>query len=423
MKKTIFLFCLIIFTIPFNNVRGVFNDRTFEFDDFNLVLDNYYIDGSRGVAIEKTGVNPFYTTIYFAGESFIINGILKTDENFILYGSNHIIGNETYYDALFIVIDYEGNLINKTTVDYGDLEEVKGAYFIDGILIIHSKKSTDDGIDFVFENNYFSAYGPEYQLLDTIEIGTEIYKLEANDKYILFTYENDNIFDGAIRSDLSLLLPSDRIEIENNQIFIDEVHVEFLNDAFLNGELVQNGVVINYPGNYLLNYKLAEYNFVLKPIVSGFEDNQIYNNAVTPYISSGNIILNNDIFISETMISKPGNYELSITGINDYLETYNFTITSDMKGIINNQTYNDTVEISFNGEGYLNNQFVTSPVLVPEEGEYILKINGENNYLETYYFQIEKDDESVTIVDFVQKFDIVILVVALLTGGIILKKK
>jgi len=423
MKKTIFLICLIFFIFPFNTVKGVFNDKTFEYDDFNIILDNYNLVGNRGVTIEKTGVNPFYTTIFFEGESFIINSILRSEDYFVLYGSNRVAGAETFYDALFIVIDYEGNMLNKTTVDYGDLEEVVGAYLIDEILIIHSVKSTRDEIDFTFENNYFAAYGPNFNLLGTVEIGTEIEKITSNEKYVLLDYERDYLVDVGIKSDLSFLLPSDRINIEDEEIFVDEIHIDFLNDAFLNGELVQNGLTLSYPGNYKLSHNLSEYNFSLRPLILGFEDNNVYNDSVTPYISSGNIILNNDIFISGTIIDKPGNYELSIDGINDYLETYNFTITSNMNGIINNQIYNDTVEISFKGEGYLNNQFVTSPLLVSEEGEYILKISGENNYLETYYFQIIEDEESVGIVDFIQKFDILILVVTLLTGGIILKKK
>ena len=56
-------------------------------------------------------------------------------------------------------------------------------------------------------------------------------------------------------------------------------------------------------------------------------------------------------------------------------------------------------------------------------GEYILKINGENNYLETYFFSIEKIEEETRFIDFVQRVDILVLVVVLVSGGIILKKK
>jgi len=109
--------------------------------------------------------------------------------------------------------------------------------------------------------------------------------------------------------------------------------------------------------------------------------------------------------------------------VNGYIETYTFTITSDMEGIINNHTYLESLEVTFNGEGYLNNQFVSSPLEVNNIGDYILKIRGENNYLETYYFNISADTDKLSILDFVQRFDIYILVIVLISGGIILKKK
>ena len=66
---------------------------------------------------------------------------------------------------------------------------------------------------------------------------------------------------------------------------------------------------------------------------------------------------------------------------------------------------------------------MTSPLEVNDVGEYILKMRGENNYLETYYFQIGADTNEMNMLDFVQKFDIYILVIVLISGGIILKKK
>ncbi len=43
--------------------------------------------------------------------------------------------------------------------------------------------------------------------------------------------------------------------------------------------------------------------------------------------------------------------------------------------------------------------------------------------METYYFSIEEDEVSTSFVDFIQRVDILVLVVVLISGGIILKKK
>ncbi|MCK5761590.1 MAG: hypothetical protein KAH16_01690 [Candidatus Izimaplasma sp.] len=423
MKKIVFLLCFIIFTIPMTIVSSYGNNEIYSFGDYDIIVSDYTQDDSHGISIEKTGVDPFYTVLNNENESYIINGVIKTNTHFIVFGSNHIYGNDTYYDSMFLVLDQLGNIVNQITFDYEDLEEIVGAYFIDNVLILHTVKSTDDGMEYKFVTNYFSSYDLAYNLLNTIEINTDIKKISSNEEYILFNYEYDDLYDGAIRDDLSIMLPTDIINISNNQIFIDEVTIEFLNSALLNNEIVQNGITIDYPGNYKLVYNNSEYNFVVMPIVSGIEDNKIYNECLTPKISAGNIMLNNDIYISGTEINIPGNYELIITGINNYTETYHFTITSNMDGIINNHIYLEPVVMTFNGEGYLNNQYVESPIEVTDDGEYILKIKGENNYLETYYFQIEEDVETMTIISFIQKFDIFILVVVLISGGIILKKK
>ena len=426
MKKTVFLLCLIIFTLPNITVNSYGNNETYSFDNYDIIISDYTLNGNRGISIEKTGINPFYTVVDNEGEYYIINGVIKTDIHYIVYGGIHLNGNETYYDSMFIVFDQLGNLVEKTTIyidEFDDLEEIVGAYLIDNILIFHNIKTTDDGMEYHFVTNYFTSYDLSLNLIDTIEISNDIKKITSNDKYILLNYEYDNDYNCAIRDDLSILLPTDIIDIENNQVFIDEVSIEFLNRALLNDKIVSNGVTIDYPGNYKLVHNNFEYNFVVKPKVSGVVDNIITNEGVSPVISAGNIMLNNDIFVSDTEINYPGNYTLSIKGINNYFDNYNFTITSDMEGITNNHIYYEDVTVTFNGEGYLNNQFIESPIEVSEAGEYILKIKGENNYLETYYFQIEKTVETMTLVSFIQKFDVFILVGVLITGGIILKKK
>ena len=423
MKIAVFLLCLISFVLPSTKVYAGINDRIYSFDNFDIIVDDYFDNGEKGVSLEKTGTDPFFTAVLTEDERYIVNGIVQMNDNFIVFGSAHITGNPTYYDAMYFVLDSGGTLIKKEIIDYDDLEEVRGVYLIDNILIFHTIKSHDDGISFVTMENYFTTYDLNYNYIDEMSIGSEIRKISSDNNYVFFNYEPDNLIDGAIRDDLTILFPNELIDIANNEVFIDSVNIEFLNQAILNGETISNSIFINYPGNYKLLYNNAEYNFIVKPTISGIEDNMIYTSSVTPLISAGNILVNNDVYISGTVIDEPGNYELTVNGVNGYIETYNFTITSDMDGIINNHTYLEAVEVTFNGEGYLNNQFVSSPLEVNDIGDYILKIRGENNYLETYYFDISPDTDKLSIIDFVQRFDIYILVIVLISGGIILKKK
>ena len=423
MKKTVFLLCLLVLILPKTSTQAAGNDKTFDFDNFNIVIENYTVDGEKGFTVNKTGTNPFYTIICEEDETFIVNGVTQVRDSFIIYGSTHRIGYPTYYDAFFIVLDAFGGIVTKQAYDYNDLEEIVGVYLLDELLVFHTEKSNDNGRNFVIVNNYFTSYDLNYNLIDEMEIGSEIRQIYSDGNYVFFNYDADILLDGGIRDDLTILLPTDLINIENNEIFTSNIYIEFLNEARLNNDVIRNSIYIEYPGNYKLVHNNREYNFVVVPLISGIEDNRSYINGVTPVISAGNILLNNDVFISGTKVDFPGNYELTINGVNGYKETYNFIVTSNMQGVINNHTYTEPIEIIFNGDGYLNNQFVTSPLEVDDIGEYILKIRGENNYLETYYFQIGTDTDEMNMLDFIQKFDIYILVIVLISGGIILKKK
>ncbi len=423
MKKAIFLFALVIITI-FNLTEGGFvQGRTFEIDDYEIIVTNFKEERSVGFTVEKTGVNPFVATIIDYEKHYYIDGASVIGDYFILYGYGFTLDTDTEYDSFFVVFDSAGNIIKKELRDYGNMNNVKSVYYIDNIFITYNEKIIDEGYSYSFSSNFFSSYDLNFDYVDSIEVGSRIRKLSSNDKYILIGIENSSYYDFGIRSDLSTLNNDDVIDITEGEVFIGEVDIEFLNSATLNNEYVENGVHIDYPGEYSLVHNSNIYNFTVEPIITGVENGNIYEESVTPYINSGNIILNNDIFISNTEISDPGIYELKVTGANNYTTELSFTITSNLEGIINNHVYQEPVVLTFNGEGYLNNQYIDSPYEVGEEGDYILKINGENNYLETYFFSIEVNEEETRFIDFIQRVDILVLVVVLISGGIILKKK
>ncbi len=330
--------------------------------------------------------------------------------------------SNTEYDSLFFVIDSAGNTIHKDLRDFGSMETIKNIYYIDDILITFTQSVNEIEMSYEFNSNYFTSYDHNFNVIDTIEVSTKIRKLSSNDFSILVGY-NSNEYDIGIRSDLSLIKKDDLLNMPEGNSFIDSVTIEFINGATLNGDLIENGIVISYPGDYSLKYNNRIYNFTVLPIINGVIDNEIYNESITPTISNGNIILNNDVYLSNTEISNPGNYEMIVKGANNFTEIRTFTITSNLKGIINNKSYIDPVTLDFNGDGYLNNQFIESPYEVSESGEYILKILGENSYMETYFFEVGEDVNKTSIIDFVQRVDILVLVVVLISGGIILKKK
>ena len=72
---------------------------------------------------------------------------------------------------------------------------------------------------------------------------------------------------------------------------------------------------------------------------------------------------------------------------------------------------------------YLNNTFITSPYVVEQPGTYLLTIEGENHYLESYEFEIVDSENELTFLRFLQQYDLIILGITVISGLLILKKK
>jgi len=422
MKKTVFLF-LLAFALLLNVTNETHaSEDVYQIDNFEIIVTSIKENGITGFTVEKTGGNPFVSTITNDLEHYFITGVKQIEDYYVLFGYGFTNNSETEYDSLLFVIDSAGNTITKDLRDYGSMENIVDVFYIDDIFITCTEKVNDIGFGYEFNSNYFTSYDLDFSYLDSVEISSKIHELSSNEMYVLVAYGSTE-YDIGIRSDLSIISKNELLNISEGQVFNETVTIEFINTATINNEYVENGVTIDYPGDYTLIYNNNIYNFIVSPLISGVTNKQIYNDSVTPIISSGNIILNNDIFIPGTSVSMPGNYELTVTGANNYSSEISFTITSNLTGIVNNNVYMDPITLEYNGNGYLNNQFIESPFEVEDPGDYIFKIRGENNYLETYFFTIEDDVKETSFIDFVQRVDILVLVAVLISGGIILKKK
>lgn len=421
MKKVVFLFVLI--AIAFSATITQVKASSFDLGDYEIVITSISDENQRGFTIEKTGVNPFYNTVTNMGEYDYITGVVELNQYLILYGYCFSTGSDTQYDSLVYIYDLMGNQMSKHILDFGEVEAIENVFFMDDVLILQTEQNIDSPYSHSFSANYFTALDADLNIFEDVKISSEISEIINNDRYLLIRHDQSSYFNQAIRSDLSVFSVDDDLDLMDRGVYTQEFYLEFINEGELNGELVSHGILIDYPGSYSFKYHGKTYDFVLTAPIYGVENNKVYLEGVVPRIEHGNILVNNDLYITGTTISEPGNYDLVVEGVGDYAEAIHFVIAHSLTGIINNQTYDKELLLTFTGDGYLNNQYIQSPYEVIEPGDYVLKIKGVNDYLETYYFQIETEDSSLTIVDFIQKFDIVILVIVIISGIIVLKKK
>ena len=423
MKKAVFL--ILIFTFLTTKPVSGIDEDSFVFDSYEFHISRVSNSNKgNGYHIVKLGKDPFEIDYVIDNAKIKINHMTEINGQHIFYGYLHRKDGDTYYDPFLLVLDNEGNEVFLETTDRGDLEAVHKVFELDNLIIVHYRKDTDDEFkDMVFDENIFEVYDYNYNLLDTMTNTDYYHKTEVTDSLYVYTLDVYPTYEGGITSGLDIVYANDVLDIPTDHIFTGEVNIPFVNEALLNGEIVENGIVIDYPGNYELLYNDFNYEFQVDPIVTGVEDEKVYTDPVLPSVSMGNVYLNSDLYVSGDEIQRPGYYTLEIVGLNNYNKTIDFTITSNINGVMNNQVYQDEVEITFEGDGYLNNAYVESPLIVSDPGEYLLKIEGENSYLETYFFEIESIEQERGVVDFVQRYDVVFLAVVVISGGIMLKKK
>lgn len=418
MKKIAFLFMFLCMWTPVS-IEGAILNKGYE-----VTLTKYRNEyGNLAYEIEKTGSNPFVIEVDKGENSVFISDVMEANEELIFFGS---IGYGTTFekpkDAMVFRCQLDGVIIEEEIFDLGHDEVVLDLVDTGSTFLVKTWSRDEYSRDQI---QYFTEYRLfDYELneLDTVTISEYFPYSVYEDGYYFYGYHYNNIV-GCIDQELNVIENYNKIDIRDNTVFDGEVSIPILNDATLNGDIVRNGLVVDYPGKYVLVYNSKMYNFTVDPKITGVVDGKVYRDPVKPLVSAGNVLLNGELFAPGSIIEKPGNYQLMIKGVNGYMKSISFTITSNVTGVVNNQKYADGVQIEFDGDGYLNNEPVISPLQVDENGEYVFKVMGENNYLETYYFEVEDYQEGFDFIDFMKTYDIVFFGVVVVVSIFVLKRK
>lgn len=425
MKKVVF-YCLLFVLCGVSQIpktHAILGNGTYEFETYDIKLD-YFRDEQRvrGYYINKFGDMPFSITYQREVGWIELDNVAELDGNHVFMGRLHDGEGDNFYKGFFMVYSPEGQFIQEVILEQEVEVNMEYMFEVDGVYIAVMEGFSPEG-EQRQDRYYIIVYDKAFNVLEQIEVFDHYTDIIQTERMILYNTGYDDEYDGAYTTSLELIEPTNALMISTDQVFEEEVYIPFINDAVLNGDTVTNGVLIEYPGYYTLVYNDYTYTFTVTANVNGVEDGGIYQELVQPYFDVGKATLNDDVFASGETIEEPGDYILRIEGLNGYLQEYEFTIDAHVEGLINNQTYTDEVTFDFNGTGYLNDTYITPPFTVSEPGEYVLTISGENNYRDTYYFTIEESESSHTVVDFLQQYDIVLLGVTLVSGLLILKKK
>ena len=168
----------------------------------------------------------------------------------------------------------------------------------------------------------------------------------------------------------------------------------------LNGVAYTSGTIITNPGlNYIVitspNGSFQQnIRFTIALYFLGLRDGQTYFETLSPTFSGGTATLNGESFTSGALIDTYGSFELRITGINNFLKVYEFTIKpyqmlkpEDGQSLENFNMVIDDVHtlsaISLNGEVISDNRFLN------QIGIYNLLITFQDDVILEIQFIIE----------------------------------
>lgn len=315
--------------------------------EYNFTI-NETIEGIENSSVYFGSVTPIISggILKLNGADYTSNTAIDVPGNYTL----EINGADGYYKRLIFIVRPESvNVVNGQTYTHSVIPAVSkgeltlnGEEYISGTVL---NVSGDYKLQIIGENGYFETIN------FTLKTGA-------------------NVEDGAT--------------------YINEHTLHFIGDATLNGETVLPGTLINEVGNYFLELvdgsNTYTYNFVIEPDYSIF-DNEINNEFTLEYINA-NVKLNEESYISNTIVSEVGKYVLKVDGVNGYSKTYNFDINA-YSNIKNDDEFIDSVEVEVIGGSFkIDDVEYTEKVTVDAIGNHTITIVGLNGYKKTINFVI-----------------------------------
>ena len=353
-------------------------------------------EGVFTFALTATGDHEFTVRIGSSSMRYYANDAFINNDKVYVYGYLNNRDSEIFYQAWLWVLDLSGNTLHNKTIAFGELSEVSEVLtFEEGLVFVANESSVED-YNYVFQQTYLVAFDPYYDTYNVEVLDFQVKRLEKHDDRWLLSGDYQGDYDVGVSHDLSMLWKGEVSGIEPYQEYYGEVEIDFINTVLINGEAVQNGAVIDYPGNYILQFESTVFPFVVHPEIVGIYDGLVTSHPIAIDYPKGQLFLNNELYVSNSLIKKAGNYTFKLQGINQYTYEIDFIIDSNLEGVLHNQVYQTPRTLTFNGEGYLNHHPFESGGVIDQDGIYTLDIYGVNGYHEHHRFHLTLHETEVS---------------------------
>jgi len=246
------------------------------------------------------------------------------------------------------------------------------------------------------------------------------------------------IIDGGYSFEFNVTVEADYKILGQKYVegYLGEVSFFSFGELLLDGQPYNIGASISEVGEYHMvivgenDYRKDVY-FTILPDIS-YNDGEVegqliidssFDKPIRIYSNAQSMFLNG-VFYNSGFINNVGSHKIEFYGVNGYVLELTFNILPKISGLENDRAYEN---VSFNvfGEALLNGSLITGEISLFEPGDYRLDLLFNGEVYETYNFQILEQEviETEKEIDYSEYFKYIFVLVALIGGVLILRKR
>jgi hypothetical protein len=378
--------------------------------------------------------------IYDTGEHNVFKYLaIVSDDTFVIASNNYYINQNvdtSYINTSLLLYDCEGILLNEIDLS----EKPVGVHNHNYNLIVSYELDEliyDSDLNQINEmQNQYESLGTfvyQYQGRATIN-GIEVSDIDIQYPgiYEVIITDNSYTFTFTITVNPDYKITGDKYQ----EGYLGSVFIYSYGEIFINNKKYTIGSEINRVGNYNVmilgenNYR-KDISFAILPDIvfnDGINQQQLLENSkftspIRIYSNAQTMFLNGQIYPS-AWINDPGIYAIGLYGVNDYFVEIQFSILPSVKGVENNESY-EQVNLSVFGKALLNGKEIVGEQTIREVGEYNLELFLDNEIYQTINFSIVNDNlvQESESVSYIAYLKYLFLLLSIVGGVLILRKK
>ncbi len=408
--------------------------------EYGNIQNNDSFDGYVRIFNKETMILEF-EEIYDTGEYDIFTYLAIVDEEsfiiicniFFNYGN---FSEDFYKETIVIKYDLSGNKTLVKKLDEKPSYIANHNYLLivgyeDNEIIFDKDLKRIEKID--ISNNYLGTFNYQFQGIAKIneEEVKEIdlnypgnYKIQIID--INYFFE----FDVTVNPEIKIL------GNKYNEGYLGDVSIFSFGELYLNNQKYLIGSEVKKVGIHHLqilgvNDYHKEIDFTILPYIEyndGKEqktlmDNSTFNTPIRIYSNAQLMMIDGEIYDS-SIISKTGEFDLMLLGINNYQVKLKFTIAPTVQGVEDGENYK-SAKINVFGQALLNGSIVSGQFELKEPGTYKLELMLDEEVYKVINFTITSNTSEApeNISWFQEYFKYLFLIISIVGVVLILRKK